>query len=164
MNARQKKKRAAMQAEQQAALNGIKEIVQSTIEAVQGMGHIQIDLQRFVNQQKVTLGAYRDLLKDIYRWQDWRQERPKDSGLYLVYTVRGIYGMIRLDKAVPNAMFDQCGAMLKAEEITRYRNEIRYWRPFAEIPNWMKNAVDKEAVGNPWEVQRAETIKYYKPE
>ena len=90
MNARQKKKRAAMQAEQQAALDGIKEIVQSTIEAVQGMGHIQIDLQRFVNQQKVTLGAYRDLLKDIYRWQDWRQERPKDSGLYLVYTVRGI--------------------------------------------------------------------------
>ena len=61
-----------LQAEQQAALDGIKEIVQSTIEAVQGMGHIQIDLQRFVNQQKVTLGAYRDLLKDIYRWQDWR--------------------------------------------------------------------------------------------
>ena len=86
MNARQKKKRAAMQAEQQAALDGIKEIVQSTIEAVQGMGHIQFDLQRFVNQQKVTLGAYRDLLKDIYRWHDWRQERDINRKWKILYT------------------------------------------------------------------------------
>lgn len=135
MNKRQSKK----QLRQQAAATELKQTVNALIEARNTIGQIQQDINRFVNQMRVQMLCYKELLNDNYKWREWSKERPTKSGLYIVYTKRGNYGLIRINEKCPQLIFDQHEKQISEAG-------IYYWRPLAELANWQKMIVDKKRV------------------
>lgn len=137
MNKRQSKK----QVRQQAATTELKQTVKELIEARNTIEQVQHDINRFVNQMRVQMLCYKELLNDNYKWREWSKERPTKSGLYIVYTKRGNYGLIRINEKCPQIIFDQHEKQISEAG-------IYYWRPLAELANWQKMIVDKERLRN----------------
>ena len=136
MNKRQSKK----QVRQQAATTELKQTVKELIEARNTIEQVQHDINRFVNQMRVQMLCYKELLNDSYKWREWAKERPNKSGLYIVYAKGGYYGLIRINEKCPQITFDQHGK----QHIDGAN--IYYWRPLAELANWQKMIVDKEKI------------------
>lgn len=134
MNKRQRNK----QARQQAAANEIKQTINALIAARNTIEQTQQDINRFVNQMRVQMLCYKELLNDVYKWREWAKERPTKSGLYIVYAKGGYYGLIRINEKCPQIIFDQHERQHIDEA------SIYYWRPLAGLQNWQKMIVDKE--------------------